>query len=89
MLMLVFDSTYPAFSFRAKTYLRGGGAAEACAPLLAVVGLNPGGAGVSSPLPLAGGGGGIAPCLTSELIGGSRSARRRSKALNERIIVQS
>ena len=36
-----------------------------------------------------GGGRDIAPCLTSERIGGARSARRPSKALNERILIQS
>ena len=50
------------------------------------VSVNPGGAGVSSQLLLAGGGGG---CLTSELIGGARSMRRRPKALIEGILMQS
>ena len=38
--------------------------------------------------PLGGGGGGAdsaPPCLTPELIGAARRARRRSKALNEKI----
>ena len=41
--------------------------------------LNTHGAEVSSQLLLADGGGGYIPLLTSELIGGARSARRRSQ----------
>ena len=54
--------------------------------------INSRGAGVSSQLPLARGGGRLSPpspCLTSELISGARSARRRSKALNQGILKQS
>ena len=35
--------------------------------------------------PLGGGGQILPPCLTPELIGAARRARRRSKALNEKI----
>ena len=48
--------------------------------------LNPRPAGVFSRTRPAGGGGQILPpCLTPELIGAARRARRRSKALNEKI----
>ena len=49
--------------------------------------LNPRPAGVFSRTRPAGGGGGqiLPPCLTPELIGAATRARRRSKALNEKI----
>ena len=49
--------------------------------------VNPRPAGVFSRTRPAGGGGGqiLPPCLTPELIGAARRARRRSKALNEKI----
>ena len=49
--------------------------------------LNPRPAGVFSRAPLGGGGADSAPppCLTPELIGAARRARRRSKALNGKI----
>ena len=62
MSMLVFDSTYPAFSFRATSKdLSKGGLQMGCAPLLAVVGLNPGGAGGLQPPSVVWGGAYIAP----------------------------
>ena len=52
--------------------------------------INPRPAGVFSRTRPAGGGGGqiLPPCLTPELIGAARRARRRSKALNEKISVR-
>ena len=51
--------------------------------------INPRPAGVFSRTRPAGGGGRFCPpCLTPELIGAARRARRRSKALNEKIPVR-
>ena len=50
--------------------------------------VNPRPAGVFSRTRPAGGGGRFCPpCLTPELIGAARRARRRSKALNEKILM--